>query len=72
VAIVQRPSCEAAFILVRSQMNLEFSRQILEKNSNIKFHENTFSGSRVPCGGTDGWTDRQTYRVRERDRETEK
>jgi len=34
---------------------LEFSRQIFEKkNSNIKFHENPSSGSRVvPCRPTD-------------------
>ena len=36
-------------------MKLEFSRQILEKYSNIKFHKNPFSGSRVaPCGQTEG------------------
>ena len=36
-------------------MKLEFSRQIFEKSSNIKFHENLSSGSRVvPCGQTDG------------------
>jgi len=35
-------------------MKLEFSRQIFEKYSNIKFHENTSSGSRVvSCGRTD-------------------
>jgi hypothetical protein len=35
-------------------MKLEFSRQIFEKSSPIKFHENTSSGSRVvPCGRTD-------------------
>ena len=35
-------------------MNLEFSQQIFEKYSNIKFHENPSSGSRVvPCGQTD-------------------
>ena len=40
-------------------MKLEFSRQIFEKSSNIKFHENPPSGSRfVPCGQTqDGRTD---------------
>jgi len=39
-------------------MNLEFSRQMFEKYSNIKFRENPFSGSRVvPCGQTDGLTD---------------
>jgi len=33
---------------------LEFSRQIFEKQSNIELHENSSSGSRgVPCGRTD-------------------
>jgi len=32
-------------------MELEFSRQIFEKSSNIKLHENLCSGSWVaPCG----------------------
>jgi hypothetical protein len=32
-------------------MALEFSQHIFEKYSNIKFHENPSSGSRVvPCG----------------------
>jgi len=36
-------------------MKLEFSLQIFEKHSNIKFDENSFSGSRVvPRGQTDG------------------
>jgi hypothetical protein len=35
-------------------MKVVFSRQIFEKVSNIKFHQNSFSGSRViPCGRTD-------------------
>ena len=35
-------------------MKLEFSRQIFEKNSNIKFCRNPSSGSRVVlCGQTD-------------------
>ena len=35
-------------------MKLEFSRQIFEISSNIKFHENPSSGGRVvPCGRTD-------------------
>jgi hypothetical protein len=35
-------------------MKLESSEQILEKVSNIKFHDNPSSGSRVvPCGQTD-------------------
>jgi hypothetical protein len=38
-------------------MKLECSRQIFEEYSNIKFHENPSSGSRVvPCGPTDGQT----------------
>jgi len=35
-------------------MKLEFSRQLFEKYSNIKFHKNPSSGSRVvPWGRTD-------------------
>ena len=35
-------------------MTLEFSQQIFEKSSNIKFYENPPNGSRVvPCGRTD-------------------
>jgi hypothetical protein len=41
-------------------MKLEFSGYSFENCSNIKFHENPFSGSRVvPCGRTDGQTDRR-------------
>jgi len=44
-------------------MKIEFLRQILEKFSDIKFHENPFSGSRVvPCGRTDTLTDGYTER----------
>jgi hypothetical protein len=40
-------------------MNLTFSHQLYEKFSNIKFHDNLFSGRRVvPCEVTDGRTDR--------------
>jgi hypothetical protein len=40
-------------------MKLQFSRQIFEKYSNIKFNENPSSESRVvPCGEMDGRTDR--------------
>ena len=47
-------SSKVPFIVVRFQWNHEFSRQLFEKYSNIKFHENPSSGSRVvPCGGTD-------------------
>jgi hypothetical protein len=35
-------------------MKYEFSRQIVEKVLNIKFHQNRSNGSRVvPCGQTD-------------------
>ena len=38
-------------------IKFEISQQIFEKFSNIKFHENPSSGSRVvPCGQTDGPT----------------
>ena len=38
--------------------NLQLSRQIFEKYSNVKFHENPSSGSRfVPCGQTNGRAD---------------
>ena len=34
--------------------NLEFSRQIFQKSSNIKFHETpSFGGRVVPCGQRD-------------------
>ena len=40
-------------------MKLEFSRQILEKYSNVKFYVNPSSGSRVvPCGLTEGGSSR--------------
>jgi hypothetical protein len=36
----------------------EIFRQIFEKYSNVKFHENSSSGGRVgPCGRADGQTD---------------
>jgi hypothetical protein len=39
-------------------MKLEYFQQIFEKYSNIKFHDNPSSGSRVvPRGGTNGRTD---------------
>ena len=46
-------------------MKLEFSRNILEKKySNIKFKSNPSSGSRaVPCGQTDGRTDKTKVTV---------
>jgi len=40
-------------------MKLEHSRQIFEKYSSIKFHENPSNGSPVvPCGRTGGQRDR--------------
>jgi len=40
-------------------MKLEFSRQMLEKYSNIEFHENLSSGTQVvQCGRTDEPNDR--------------
>ena len=47
-------SCKVPFIFVRFLMKVEFSRQILEKYPNIKFHENSSSESRIVwCGQTD-------------------
>jgi hypothetical protein len=47
-------------------MKIEFSTKVFEKRSNIKFCYNLSSGSRsVPCGRTEGQTDRQTYRRNE-------
>jgi len=41
-------------------MKVEFSQQIFEKHSNIKFHENLSSGSRVVRPGrADGRTDKE-------------
>ena len=54
-----RFSCKVPVILVRFQWNTNFSRNICEKYSNIKFHENPSSGSRVlPCGIKTRRTDR--------------
>jgi len=44
-------------------MKLLLPRQFVEKYSNIKFHENPSSGNRVPCGHTDGRTDRHTAKL---------
>jgi hypothetical protein len=49
-------------------LKLEFSRQISEKFSDIKSHENPSNGSRVfPCGRTDKWTDMMKLIVAFRD-----
>jgi hypothetical protein len=46
-------------------IKLEFSHQILEKYSNIRFHENPSSGCRVvPCVQTDGQREEGTDRRR--------
>jgi len=47
-------SCKVPVILVINLMKLEFSRQIFERQSNIKSYENSSSGSRVfhADGGT--------------------
>jgi hypothetical protein len=42
-------------------MKREFCRHILEKNLNMKFYQNIFTGSRVvPLGRTDGQVDERT------------
>ena len=47
-------------------MKLEFSRQIFEKHSNIKFHENPSIGKQVaPCGQLGGRSARHTDRYKE-------
>jgi len=44
-------------------MKIELSRRIFEKSSNIKFHENPSSGSRVvACGWTNGHDETVTFR----------
>jgi len=43
-------------------MKREFSLQIFEKSSNMKFYETPFIGNRVQCGRTDCRTDTQTWR----------
>ena len=51
-------SGKASVILLTISTKHEFSRDILEKYKNIKFHEIPSSGSRVfPCAQPDGRTD---------------
>ena len=46
-------------------MKFAFSKQIFEKYTDIQFHENPSSGSRVvPCEGTDQRTDGKTETIR--------
>jgi len=48
-------------------MKLGFSRQNLEKYTNIKFYENSSGGNRVvPCGWVGGRRDEQTGRQTDR------
>ena len=47
VSYSHRFSCIVPVILDRFLVKLEFSRQIYEKYTGIKFHENPSSGSRV-------------------------
>jgi len=50
--------CSTAVILVRLQWNLNFLDSFSKKYSNIKFHQNPSSWSRVvTCGRMDGRTD---------------
>jgi hypothetical protein len=54
VTDVRRSPCKVHVIRVRFLMKLEFSGQIFEEYSNIKFNENPSGWSRVvPCGRTD-------------------
>jgi hypothetical protein len=49
--------CEVPLFSCEILRELEFSRHIFEKYSNIKFHGNPSNGCRVvPCGRTDGQT----------------
>ena len=51
---VQRSSCESTRYFCHILMALDFSRQILEKSLNMKFHENPSVGNRVVlCGQTE-------------------
>jgi hypothetical protein len=51
---VRGSSCKLSLFSYQILKNLEFSRQIFAKFSNIKFHEDPCSGSRaVPCARTD-------------------
>ena len=51
ILVFMQSTCYSCTLL----MKIQFSRQIFEKYSSIKFHKNTASGSPVvPCGQTDG------------------
>ena len=51
---VKKCSCKVPVILVGLEWNINFLDRFTERSSNIKFHKNSSSGSRVPCGRTDG------------------
>ena len=56
-------SCKVPPYSCQILMKLEFSRRIFEEHSNIKFHENPSSGSRVlPSGQTEGRMERRDRR----------
>ena len=57
---IHRSSCTVPLILFQILMNLEFSRQIFERFSNIKFRENPYSRSGVVPWGRGGRTDVRT------------
>jgi hypothetical protein len=58
---VHSSSCKSPEILARFSRKLNFLNRFFEKHSNIKFHENAFSGSRVvPCRINDGRADGET------------
>ena len=56
---IHKCSCKVSIIILNMLIRFEFTKKYLKKNySNIKFHENPFSGSRVvPCGWREGHTD---------------
>ena len=57
-------SYKVAIIFYQILRTLEFSRQILEKHSNIQFNENSFGDSGAePCELTDGQTDKKKLTI---------
>jgi hypothetical protein len=59
VISLHRSSCKVQVFLIRCYGNFSFVCRFIKKYSYTKFHENPSSGNRVvPCGQTDGRTDR--------------